>query len=356
MKLPIGEVIYTLRKEKGITQEQLAKAVGVSTAAVSKWESKNAYPDISLLPSIARYFNTSIDSLLRFEMEITKEDIMEIAAECAKLFETESLDEAIKACSDYVRKYPNSHFLKFRIGSLYMMYLSKAKTEEGIQDLAKKAIELIEQSALSDDIEISEGSNYVLSTLYSMIGEDDKAEEVLLLVPKKDINRDDLLASLYIKQERYEEAKKIIQSNMLMSINRIVMFLHSFSNISVKENDMEYAKELLFTQRKLIELFNIEDISLGTNSSSLSRIYATEKNLYKALDYYEEYIDSMEKLMDNDKSAYNNKMFNTLEYSKSVQSKEYIMQILKMGIELDTMYDFLRGDDRYKAIIERLSE
>ena len=37
MKLPIGEVIYSLRKKKGTTQEQLANAVGVSTPAVSKW-------------------------------------------------------------------------------------------------------------------------------------------------------------------------------------------------------------------------------------------------------------------------------------------------------------------------------
>ncbi|RDY29185.1 XRE family transcriptional regulator [Romboutsia weinsteinii] len=356
MKLPIGEVIYKLRKENGITQEQLAKAVGVSTAAVSKWESKNAYPDISLLPSIARYFNTSIDSLLRFEMEITKEEVMEIAAECAKLFETEDLEDAIKACNDYIQKYPNSHFLKFRIGSLYMTYLSKAKTEEGMQDFAKKAIELIEQSALSDDVEISEGSNYVLSSLYSMIGEDDKSEEALLLVPNKVINRDDMLVPLYIKQERYDEAKKILQGNMLMSINRIKLFLDSFSNISVRENKMDYAKELLFTQRNLIKLFNIEDISLGTNSASLSRIYAKEKDLEKALDYYEEYIDAVEKLMDNDKSIYDNKMFNTLEFPKSMQSKEYMMQIIKMGMELDEVYDFLREDDRYKSIIKRLSE
>ncbi|MCC3869924.1 helix-turn-helix domain-containing protein [Terrisporobacter mayombei] len=66
MKLEIGQVIYKLRKEKNITQEALAKTVGVSVAAVSKWESNNSYPDIALLPSIARFFNTSIDKLLNY--------------------------------------------------------------------------------------------------------------------------------------------------------------------------------------------------------------------------------------------------------------------------------------------------
>lgn len=54
-ELLIGEVVYKLRKEKGITQEQLANFIGVSTAAVSKWESGTSYPDITLLPAIATF-------------------------------------------------------------------------------------------------------------------------------------------------------------------------------------------------------------------------------------------------------------------------------------------------------------
>lgn len=55
-KLLVGDVIYNLRKEKRITQEQLANFIGVSTAAVSKWESGISYPDITLLPVIATFF------------------------------------------------------------------------------------------------------------------------------------------------------------------------------------------------------------------------------------------------------------------------------------------------------------
>lgn len=51
----IGETINRLRKEKGITQEDLGKAVGVSTQAVSKWEC-GGVPDTELLPAIADYF------------------------------------------------------------------------------------------------------------------------------------------------------------------------------------------------------------------------------------------------------------------------------------------------------------
>lgn len=60
-KLAIGDVIHKLRNDKGIIQEQLANFIGLSTAAVSKWESGISYPDIILLAIIAAFLNVSID-------------------------------------------------------------------------------------------------------------------------------------------------------------------------------------------------------------------------------------------------------------------------------------------------------
>lgn len=58
----IGKQIASLRKEKGIKQEELANYVGVSTQAVSKWEN-GGVPDTELLPKIADFFGVSVDSL-----------------------------------------------------------------------------------------------------------------------------------------------------------------------------------------------------------------------------------------------------------------------------------------------------
>ena len=61
-------VIFThKRKELNVTQEDIARYVGVSRAAVSKWEKGQSYPDISILPKLAAYFNVSIDDLLGYE-------------------------------------------------------------------------------------------------------------------------------------------------------------------------------------------------------------------------------------------------------------------------------------------------
>lgn len=59
----IGGIILELRREKGYTQEKLAQMLGVSAAAVSKWETDSAYPDIVLLPQLAEVFDVSLDRL-----------------------------------------------------------------------------------------------------------------------------------------------------------------------------------------------------------------------------------------------------------------------------------------------------
>ena len=60
----IGQNIARLRKEKGITQEQLAEICNVSPQAVSKWENDNSCPDVTLLKLLARTFGVSVDELL----------------------------------------------------------------------------------------------------------------------------------------------------------------------------------------------------------------------------------------------------------------------------------------------------
>jgi len=68
MTMKIGEQIKRLRKRKGISQEALAEILGVSFQAVSKWETTSTMPDISLVPSIAAFFDVSIDELFDYNV------------------------------------------------------------------------------------------------------------------------------------------------------------------------------------------------------------------------------------------------------------------------------------------------
>ena len=62
--MEFNEKLQNLRKQKGLTQEELAEALYVSRTAISKWESGRGYPNIDSLKMIARFFSVSIDELL----------------------------------------------------------------------------------------------------------------------------------------------------------------------------------------------------------------------------------------------------------------------------------------------------
>ena len=70
MDMTIGKRIALLRKEKGLTQEELANHMGVSPQAVSKWENDQTCPDISALPRLARLLGVSVDELLEGKAEL----------------------------------------------------------------------------------------------------------------------------------------------------------------------------------------------------------------------------------------------------------------------------------------------
>jgi transcriptional regulator with XRE-family HTH domain len=67
--IKIGGIIKAKRKEQDLTQEELASRLGVSKAAVSKWETAECYPDITLLPQLAKTFNITIDELFDYTKE-----------------------------------------------------------------------------------------------------------------------------------------------------------------------------------------------------------------------------------------------------------------------------------------------
>ena len=66
--MTIGNNIKRLRRNKGVTQEQLGEALGISSQAVSKWENESALPDILILPKLADYFGISIDELMGYKL------------------------------------------------------------------------------------------------------------------------------------------------------------------------------------------------------------------------------------------------------------------------------------------------
>ena len=71
-----SEIFKVLRKDKQLTQEQIAEIFGVSPQAISRWENATSYPDITLLPNIAAFFETTVDDLLGVKKTVKKQKIV----------------------------------------------------------------------------------------------------------------------------------------------------------------------------------------------------------------------------------------------------------------------------------------
>lgn len=104
----IGGIISSMRKEKALTQEQLSEVFGVSVAAVSKWETGTAYPDITLLPRIAEFFDISVDRLLGYDMSKVELNINECLKKADDLLSNNQRKEAIPYLATLAYKFPNN--------------------------------------------------------------------------------------------------------------------------------------------------------------------------------------------------------------------------------------------------------
>ncbi len=109
------DVIRELRKGRGLTQEQLAEAFGVSCQSISKWETNSSYPDISLLPIIADYFGVSIDYLLGHDGCRQQEEIRQVCNDADAMFAAGNYAQAIPIVREMLIQHPANEKLMYKL-------------------------------------------------------------------------------------------------------------------------------------------------------------------------------------------------------------------------------------------------
>lgn len=117
--MQINEIIRKYRKEKNMTQEDMANRLGVTAPAVNKWESGASTPDISLLAPIARLLHISLDELLSFNENLTDMEVSNIVNEIYGMFATQPVDTVYEKIVSIVREYPNAENLILSLATLY---------------------------------------------------------------------------------------------------------------------------------------------------------------------------------------------------------------------------------------------
>lgn len=115
--MSIGTTIKKLRRERNITQEELADMVGVTACAVSQWECDRTAPDISQIPVLAMYFGVSADVLLEIDITNSKRarEVSAFDEQCTILFKQGKHKERLELCLDMQRKYPNDETVLFHL-------------------------------------------------------------------------------------------------------------------------------------------------------------------------------------------------------------------------------------------------
>ncbi len=169
----IGTNIYTLRKEKKITQTQLADKLGVSEQAISKWENNQCAPDVSLFPIIADYFGVSIDRLFGYHMNSYADEVKAImkAAEDSR----DTYKEA-EILAKGLEKYPNSPDLKIGLAFSLSMVNRISKDENERKRAINKAIELCAEVVdTCGDVNHVDNALNMLTRIYGETGEYAKA-------------------------------------------------------------------------------------------------------------------------------------------------------------------------------------
>lgn len=137
--MEMGKTIKTLRLEKQVRQEEMAQYLGVSSQAVSKWETDSSLPDITLLPAIATYFGVTIDELFQRSNESRLEQIENMMQRDSRV-KQETFDQSVRFLKELLLDEPKNVRAYLDLAALYNhRALSDHRTAS---EYAKMALEL----------------------------------------------------------------------------------------------------------------------------------------------------------------------------------------------------------------------
>ena len=224
-----------MRKEAGLTQEQLAEALGVSTGAVYKWESRKATPELEMLVDIAEFFETSVDALLNYGWE--KLSMGKTVKKLRRFSVDKNLEEGIRFAEKALQKYPNSFEVVYYSAVLYFLTM-KPKNLSRAVELYEKAITLIDQNT----------DNEINTTVLQ-----------------------NAIASCYCHMERMDEAIEIFKKNNVGGINNPAIGLLLSKNAAKADEALQFLSYALMNCYR--DLFNI--------CVGYANAYSVQKNLDK---------------------------------------------------------------------------
>lgn len=195
----IGAKIRAFRKEKRVTQEELAEYLHISSQAVSKWETGASSPDIDMLPKLAIYFGTTLDNLLNFDQSRVDAAIEEILMESGRGGNDPARSEAYLRKA--LEKYPNNDLLLTCI-------LEDMEQQNGDGSRSAEIIEIGERilACTKDDANRIDVYRAMAET-YHQMGEQAMAEYYLQKIPALNFLYYEIAAAIRTGKARLEQVE-----------------------------------------------------------------------------------------------------------------------------------------------------
>jgi len=292
-ELNIGKTVALKRKEKGITQEDLAGFIGVSKASVSKWETGHSYPDIALLPRLASYFDISIDELVGYEPQMAKEDISRTYKRLSGDFNHRPFEEVLSECREIVKKYYSCYPLLFQMGNLIVYYCEIVDIPEKIQELVLEAKEIYSRVKIgSTNVELIKKAQYMEAYCCLQLGDSPSAVDLLEAINEPQMNTGAGLAMAFQLQGLMEEAKVTVQSGIYQHLFHLFYLIQIYIVYSL-ENTIHFEKTIK-RAFSLAETFNLRDIFPSAMISlyfMTARAYLEQENLEKSISMIEQFTE-----------------------------------------------------------------
>lgn len=218
--LRIGSIILRERQRMNITQETLAAHCQVTKASVSKWEKGQSYPDITLLPKLAAYFDITVDELLHYEQEVSKQTIQELYNGFSQKFGKEPFPDVFEEVEKQVKTYYHHPSLLLQMSILMLNYHHLAENSKTILDKITQWLERIRQ--ISNDVWVLRQVNSLQAHVALMQANPQKTLKLLDGVIQPTIGDEVVLATAHEQVGNTEEATRVIQVMMYQSILQIV--------------------------------------------------------------------------------------------------------------------------------------
>ncbi len=231
MDLLIGKKIKQMRRERDLTQEELAAHLGISFQSISKWERGDGYPDITMLPALANYFKVSIDELLGISELEMRDQYLEINRTWAENNKAGKHSENVALMRSSLKTFPNDALLLVQLST--SLEKLEGSDEEKLKNL-RESIAVQEQILrYGEDSEVRGATMYNICFAYWKVGEREKALEQAEKLPNLYKARENALVYFLHGEERKTAAREALTPMAWV-------IAHHLKALCEEENDPTY--------------------------------------------------------------------------------------------------------------------